>query len=44
MQDQQPDLVAESEESSDEEIKPKRVKYEKESEHLDSKGLPYAVS
>lgn len=39
--DQTPDVVAESDADSDEEIKPKKVSYEKDAGHLDSKGLYY---
>ncbi|EFN79847.1 pre-rRNA processing protein FTSJ3 [Harpegnathos saltator] len=40
--DQTPDVVAESEEESDdEEVRPKTVRYEKDAGHLDSKGLYY---
>lgn len=39
--DQTPDVLAESEADSDEEIKPKTVSYEKDTGHLDSKGLYY---
>lgn len=43
--DQTPDIVAESEEDSDdEEVKPKTVHYEKDAGHLDSKGLYYKLS
>ncbi|XP_011640902.1 pre-rRNA processing protein FTSJ3, partial [Pogonomyrmex barbatus] len=38
---QTPDILAESDVDSDEEIKPKRVYYEKDTGHLDSKGLYY---
>lgn len=42
--DQTPDVVAESEEDSDnEEVKPKTVRYEKDAGHLDSKGLHYKL-
>ncbi|XP_014488850.1 PREDICTED: pre-rRNA processing protein FTSJ3 [Dinoponera quadriceps] len=42
--DQTPDVVAESEEDSDdEEIKPKTIRYEKDAGHLDSKGLYYKM-
>ncbi|KYM94299.1 PREDICTED: pre-rRNA processing protein FTSJ3 [Cyphomyrmex costatus] len=40
--DQIPDIVAESDADSDEEIKPKMIYYEKDTNHLDSKGLYYA--
>lgn len=39
--DQTPDLLVESDVDSDEEIKPKRIHYEKDTDHLDSKGLYY---
>ncbi|XP_032686864.1 pre-rRNA 2'-O-ribose RNA methyltransferase FTSJ3 [Odontomachus brunneus] len=41
--DQAPDIVAESEEDSDDEenVKPKTVRYEKDVRHLDSEGLYY---
>lgn len=40
--DQAPDVVAESDSDSDEEIrKPKKVRYNKDEGHLDSKGLYY---
>lgn len=39
--DQTPDVVAESDVDSDEEIKPNKVAYEKDANHLDSKGLYY---
>lgn len=39
--DQTPDVVAESDVDSDEEIKPKTIHYEKNAGHLDSKGLYY---
>lgn len=39
--DQTPDVVAESDVESDEEIKPKTIRYEKDTGHLDSKGLYY---
>lgn len=40
--DQTPDIVAESEQDSDdEEVKPKTVRFEKDAGHLDSKGLYY---
>lgn len=42
--DQTPDVVAESEEDSDnEEVKPKTVRYEKDAGHLDSKSLHYKL-
>lgn len=39
--DQTPDVLAESEADSDEEIKPTTVSYKKDTGHLDSKGLYY---
>lgn len=39
--DQKPDVLAESDVDSDEEIKPKMISYEKDTGHLDSKGLYY---
>lgn len=39
--DQTPDVLAESDVDSDEEIKPKTIHYEKDISHLDSKGLYY---
>lgn len=39
--DQTPDVLAESDVDSDEEIKPKTIHYEKDTGHLDSKGLYY---
>ncbi|XP_011159779.2 pre-rRNA 2'-O-ribose RNA methyltransferase FTSJ3 [Solenopsis invicta] len=39
--DQTPDVVAESDVDSDDEIKPKTIFYEKDAGHLDSKGLYY---
>ncbi|KAL0117324.1 hypothetical protein PUN28_010286 [Cardiocondyla obscurior] len=41
--DQNPDVLAESEVESDDEIKPKRVHYEKDEGQLDSKGLYYKL-
>lgn len=42
--DQTPDVVVESEEDSDnEEVKPKTVRYEKDAGHLDSKDLHYKL-
>lgn len=38
---QTPDVLAESDVDSDEEIKPTTIHYEKDSSHLDSKGLYY---
>ncbi|XP_012226812.2 pre-rRNA 2'-O-ribose RNA methyltransferase FTSJ3 [Linepithema humile] len=39
--DQTPDVVAESDVDSDEEVQPNKVVYEKDTGHLDSKGLYY---
>lgn len=39
--DQMPDVLAESDVDSDEEIKPKTIHYEKDTSYLDSKGLYY---
>lgn len=38
---QTPDILAESDVDSDDEIKPKTIRYEKDTSHLDSKGLYY---
>jgi len=40
---QTPDVLAESDVDSDEEIKPKTIHYEKDTGHLDSKGLYYKL-
>ncbi|KAG5330403.1 SPB1 protein, partial [Acromyrmex charruanus] len=39
--DQMPDILAASDVDSDEEVKPKTISYEKDTNHLDSKGLYY---
>lgn len=39
--DQMPDIIAESDVDSDEEMKPKTIHYEKDTGHLDSKNLHY---